>query len=144
MKAILFSAVALAALAATPAQAKLACYHLNQIEQALEAEYGEKPAFAGRDALLRERQDGPARRLWGLHSNDRGIPRPGMQVTDDAGSQPVGVVTSGTFSPSLRSGIGLALLSADLEPGDEVTVDVRGRPSKMSVVRPPFVERSPS
>ena len=103
-----------------------------------------KPAFAGRDALLRERQDGPARRLWGLHSNDRGIPRPGMQVTDDAGSQPVGVVTSGTFSPSLRSGIGLALLSADLEPGDEVTVDVRGRPSKMSVVRPPFVERSPS
>ena len=103
-----------------------------------------KTAFVGRDALLQERQAGPARRLWGLRSNDRGIPRPGMQVTAAEGSSDAGVVTSGTFSPTLRVGIGLALLDSDLEPGAEVTVDVRGRTSSMAVVRPPFVDRSPN
>jgi aminomethyltransferase len=103
-----------------------------------------KAAFSGRDALLAERERGPARRLWGLRSNDRGIPRPGMQVKDARGNAVVGMVTSGTFSPTLRVGIGLALVDAELEPGAEVTVDVRGRPSSMSVVRPPFVERSPN
>jgi aminomethyltransferase len=102
-----------------------------------------KAAFSGRAALLEERERGPARRLWGVRSNDRGIPRPGMQVKDAAG-EAVGTVTSGTFSPSLRVGIGLALVDAELEPGAEVMVDVRGRPSSMSVVRPPFVERSPN
>jgi aminomethyltransferase len=56
----------------------------------------------------------------------------------------VGEVTSGTFSPSLRTGIALALLqtSAGLGPGDEVAVDVRGRHCPMRVVRPPFVASS--
>ena len=56
MKAIcLAAATALTALAAAaPAQAKLACYHLAQIEQALGAEYGEKQAFAGREAKTGE------------------------------------------------------------------------------------------
>ena len=102
----------------------------------------DKPAFAGRDALTAERADGPRRRLWGLRANDRGIPRPGMQVSSVEGAV-VGEVTSGTFSPTLRSGIGLALLDAAIEPGAEVSVDVRGRPSAMTVVRPPFVERAP-
>jgi aminomethyltransferase len=103
-----------------------------------------KQSFPGRDALLRERQDGPARRLWGLRSNDRGIPRPGMRVMDVGASAEVGVMTSGTFSPTLRTGIGLALLETSLDPGAEVAVDVRGRSSTMSVVRPPFVDRSPN
>ncbi|MGZ4666548.1 MAG: glycine cleavage T C-terminal barrel domain-containing protein, partial [Frankiaceae bacterium] len=55
----------------------------------------------------------------------------------------VGEVTSGTFSPILRAGIGLALLAATVVPDEEVMVDVRGRPAAMSVVRPPFVSRSP-
>jgi aminomethyltransferase len=58
----------------------------------------------------------------------------------------VGEVTSGTFSPSLRVGIGLALLAnkgADAVGEDsEVEVDVRGRTSRMRVVRPPFVRPS--
>ena len=103
-----------------------------------------KAAFSGRDALLAEREAGPARRLWGVKANDRGIPRPGMQVKNANGDAVVGTVTSGTFSPTLRVGIGLALLAADLEPGAEVSVDVRGRASSMSVVRPPFVDRSPN
>jgi aminomethyltransferase len=54
----------------------------------------------------------------------------------------VGEVTSGTFSPTLKTGIALALLSAGVEPGAEVAVDVRGRRSRMRVVRPPFVASS--
>jgi aminomethyltransferase len=101
-----------------------------------------KPAFWGRDALLREKEAGPGRLLWGLASQDRGIPRPHLPVLPAAGTgEPVGEVTSGTFSPTLRRGIGLALLStaAGLGEGDEVVVDVRGRLSRMRVTRPPFV-----
>jgi aminomethyltransferase len=57
------------------------------------------------------------------------------------GDVPVGEVTSGTFSPTKRVGIGLALLdrASGLHEDDEVTVDVRGRTSRMRVVNPPFV-----
>ena len=56
----------------------------------------------------------------------------------------MGEVTSGTFSPTKRVGIGLALLAADagLGEGSEVEVDVRGRRSRMKVVKPPFVPSS--
>lgn len=100
-----------------------------------------KPAFWGRAALLAEKQAGPRRLLWGLLAQDRGIPRPHMAVASAAG-QPVGEVTSGTFSPTLRQGIGLALLDPSVAVGDLVSVDVRGRPSSMTVVRPPFVTPS--
>ncbi|CUU60101.1 aminomethyltransferase [Parafrankia irregularis] len=102
----------------------------------------DKPAFWGREALLAERAAGAARSLWGLRSNDRGIPRPHMRVTGAGGAE-VGEVTSGTFSPTLRQGIGLALLDRSVTAGDTVTVDVRGRVSSMTVVRPPFVSASP-
>jgi aminomethyltransferase len=97
----------------------------------------DKPAFWGRDALLAERAAGPARSLWGLEAQDRGIPRPHMTVSKDG--RPVGEVTSGTFSPTRRVGIGLALLERGTAEGDDVTVDVRGRTSVMKVVKPPFV-----
>jgi aminomethyltransferase len=102
-----------------------------------------KPEFWGRTALLAEREAGPRRALWGLESLDRGIPRPGMAVRSDVGDE-VGLVTSGTFSPTRRVGIGLALLAtaAGVGEGDEVSVDVRGRPARMRVVKPPFVEAS--
>lgn len=103
----------------------------------------DKPAFAGRDALVAERAAASGRRLWGLRATGRGIPRPGMDVTDAAGGQ-VGTVTSGTFSPTLRAGIGLALLDRPLGPGDSVAVSVRGRPEAFDVVRPPFVDRRPA
>ena len=95
----------------------------------------------GRDALLAERAAGTSRFLWGLLALDRGIPRPHMvvQVADADGARAVGEVTSGTFSPTLRQGIGLALLDRSVAEGDEVSVDVRGRPSTMRVVKPPFV-----
>jgi aminomethyltransferase len=101
-----------------------------------------KPEFWGRAALIAERDAGPTRALWGLESLDRGIPRPHMVVRLDGTD--VGEVTSGTFSPTKRVGIALALLNtaSGLAPGDEVEVDVRGRPSRMNVVKPPFVTPS--
>jgi aminomethyltransferase len=100
-----------------------------------------KDAFWGREALLVEREAGPERLLWGIEALDRGIPRSHMRVLSESGD-PIGEVTSGTFSPTLRKGIGLALLTTrgDLGEGSEVMLDVRGRTSTVRVVRPPFVE----
>jgi aminomethyltransferase len=98
-----------------------------------------KPEFWGRAALLAEKERGPARRLRGLRATGRGVPRAGMPVL--AGDAEVGTTTSGTFSPTLRTGIALALLdtAAELDLGATVAVDVRGRPLLCEVVRPPFV-----
>jgi aminomethyltransferase len=98
----------------------------------------EKPAFWGREALLAERERGPSRRLRGLRAIGRGVPRPHMTVRSAAGA-PVGETTSGTFSPTLRTGIALALLDRAVRPGDTVEVDVRGRALPCEVVTPPFV-----
>ncbi len=97
-----------------------------------------KDAFWGRDVLAAEKEAGPRRVLRGLVSNGRGIPRPGMRVllTDDV---PLGEITSGTFSPSLKKGVGLALVSAQVTDGAEVSVDVRGRREVFTLTRPPFV-----
>jgi aminomethyltransferase len=101
-----------------------------------------KPAFWGRDALLAEKAAGPRRMLWGLEAVGRGIPRSHMSVY--VADTVVGEVTSGTFSPTRKIGIGLALLdtSAGLAEGDQVDVDVRGRRAAMRVVKPPFVTPS--
>jgi len=100
-----------------------------------------KPVFWGADALRAERAAGPSRRLRGLRSTGRAIPRPGMDVVDAQGEQ-IGRLTSGTFSPTLGVGIGLALLSAAVEPGAAVGVVVRGRVEPFVVVKPPFVTPS--
>lgn len=109
----------------------------------------EKPEFIGRAALTAQRAAGPGRRLRGLLALDRGIPRPHMEVrrvadtdVDALSGEVIGEVTSGTFSPTLKQGIGLALLDSAIAVGDEVVVDVRGRASRFRVVKPPFVTPS--
>lgn len=102
-----------------------------------------KDAFWGREALLAEKQAGPVRVLRGLRAVGRGVPRAGMTVVgtgNEAG--PVGVVTSGTFSPTLGGGIALALIdtAAEVADGATVSVDVRGRALECEVVKPPFVD----
>jgi len=97
----------------------------------------DKERFWGREALLTEKQNGPRRLLWGLEALDRGIPRAHMSVLRDGA--PVGEVTSGTFSPTRKVGIGLALLDPSVSEGDELVVDVRGRTTAVRVVKPPFV-----
>jgi aminomethyltransferase len=97
-----------------------------------------KPEFWGREALVAEKAAGPARQSWGLLVTGRGIPRQHCAVTVDG--RPVGEVTSGTFSPTLRQGIALALLEPSVGLGDDVVVDVRGREVAATVVKPPFVQ----
>jgi aminomethyltransferase len=97
-----------------------------------------KDAFWGRDALVAEKAAGPSRVAWGLLATGRGIPRAHCEVRRDG--ELVGEVTSGTFSPTLRNGIALALLAPTVSEGDEVVIDVRGREVPARVVRPPFVE----
>jgi aminomethyltransferase len=102
-----------------------------------------KDAFWGRDALLAEKQAGPKRVLRGLRALGRGVLRPDLTVLD--GVTPIGVTTSGTYSPTLKVGIALALIDADVNgaaiaDGQTVSVDVRGRGLECEVVAPPFVE----
>ncbi|HEX8508858.1 MAG TPA: glycine cleavage system aminomethyltransferase GcvT [Propionibacteriaceae bacterium] len=97
-----------------------------------------KESFFGDEALRREKEKGPSRLLRGLQAVGRGIPRPGMAVLDDSGAD-IGVVTSGTFSPTLKTGIALALVdSRVVEPGT-VMVDIRGRGQPFVLVKPPLV-----
>ena len=100
-----------------------------------------KDAFWGRDALLAEKEAGPSRRLRGLVAVDRGIPRPGMSVTLTQ-DVPLCDITSGTFSPTLKKGIGLALVPTMVAPDAQVGVDIRGRREIFQLVDPPFVDPS--
>lgn len=100
----------------------------------------DKSQFRGRDVLVEQRANGVARTLRGLRALDRGIPRGEMQVyADEVGGTLIGETTSGTFSPSLKTGIALAFLDKQLADGAQVVIDVRGRPLKCEVVKPPFV-----
>ena len=93
--------------------------------------------FVGRAALLAQRENSTISRIRALKSLDRGIPRAGMKVMREG--EEIGEVTSGTFSPTLKVGIGLALLPRDIKKGDVVTIDIRGRLSQAEVVTLPFV-----
>jgi aminomethyltransferase len=96
-----------------------------------------KGEFIGREALVRQKAEGVTRRLVGLVLTERGFPRPGYAVL--ASGREVGVVTSGTVSPTLGEGIAMAYVPADLAaPDTEVQLDVRGRTAGALVVRPPF------
>ena len=104
----------------------------------------EKGDFRGREALVRQQREGLPSRLRGLRMHERRhIPRAHYPVFK--GDLVIGGVTSGTFSPLLETGIGLAYLwPGDVaDAGDEVEVDIRGRRGAATVVRPPFVDRSP-
>jgi aminomethyltransferase len=104
----------------------------------------DKGDFRGRHALARQLEEGLPSRLRGLRMHERRhIPRAHYPVF--MGDQVIGEVTSGTFSPLLERGIGLAYLWPGdvVELKDEVEVDIRGRRGVATVVRPPFVDRSP-
>jgi aminomethyltransferase len=97
-----------------------------------------KGPFLGSEVLSAQRLAGNLRTLKGVTSVDRGIPRAGMAVKDSQGRE-IGIVTSGTFSPSLKVGIALALIDPEFEVGAEVAIDVRGRQSLAKITNLPFV-----
>ena len=96
-----------------------------------------KPQFQGREVLQGQKGNGVTRRLVALISRDRGIPRPDMQVLNNGVE--VGIVTSGTFSPSLKVGIALALVDSEFKTGQQLTIDVRGRTSNVEIVKLPLM-----
>lgn len=97
-----------------------------------------KDAFWGRDKLVAEKEAGPKRILRGIVAVGRGIPRPHMTASLTA-DVPVGEVTSGTFSPTLKKGVGLVLVSTTVNPEAEIGIDVRGRREIFQLTKPPFV-----
>ena len=98
----------------------------------------QKESFFGAEALKVEKAAGPSRTLRGLKAAGRGIPRPHMLLTDPDGAV-IGEVTSGTFSPTLKTGIALALVDPNLPIGRSVIIDIRGRASEFVITKPPFV-----
>ena len=99
----------------------------------------EKPNFLGKDALVKEKVNGIKRKLVGIKAVERAIPRSHMRVLD-VDKKDIGEITSGTFSPTLKSGIALALVDSKIEINDKVFVDVRGNSLEFVVTKPPFVE----
>ncbi len=97
-----------------------------------------KPHFFGDAALRAEKEAGPVRTLRGLKAVRRGIPRPGMTVRSADGVE-LGTITSGTFSPTLKTGVALALIDSAVKLDDTVAVDIRGRTEAFLVTKPPFV-----
>jgi len=99
--------------------------------------------FIGQEALKRQKDAGPPRRLVGIEMIDKGIPRHGYVVF--AGGEEVGFVTTGTQSPTLKKNIGLALVKAEAAAvGQEVEVDIRGKRLKATIVPTPFYKRAKS
>ncbi|MBA3350362.1 MAG: glycine cleavage system aminomethyltransferase GcvT [Actinobacteria bacterium] len=97
--------------------------------------------FRGRQALAQIKEEGPARRLFGIACRSRGVPRQGHSVL--AAGEPLGEVTSGNFSPTLGRGIALAYAPANRvpPPGGAVEVVARSRRLDGDTLTPPFIER---
>jgi aminomethyltransferase len=125
------------------------CFHLhgndltperNPIEAGLGWCCKEETGFIGAEPISRARRDDPAEKLVPFKIEGVGIPRQGNTVL--AGDEQAGVVTSGTFSPSLEIGIGMAYVRADLaEPGTELEIDVRGKRRPARVASKPLYAR---
>jgi len=128
-------------------EAAMALYghELDEEHTLLEANLGwicklNKGDFTGREALRRQKEEGLRRKLVGFEVTERGIARDGQDVL--VGGERVGVVTSGSPAPFLKKNIGLAYVPAEqAAPGQELQIDVRGRPVGAKVVPTPFYKR---
>ena len=96
--------------------------------------------FINADYLRRQKEAGLARKMVAFAMVERGIPRSHYDLTDAAGTV-IGTVTSGTQSPLLNQGIGLGYVqTAYANPGTEIFVSIRNKPTKAQVVKLPFVK----
>jgi len=118
---------------------------MDETTTVVEADLGwivgwKKDAFLGSDVLKKQKTEGASRKLVGFEMLDRAIGRHGYDVYVDGGK--AGVVTSGTQTPFLKKGIGMAYLPADRSAaGTEFEIDIRGRRVKAKVVPMPFYKR---
>ena len=96
--------------------------------------------FPGADALRAIKNDGPKRIRIGLELSDKRVPREHFGIY--AGDQPIGEVTSGTFSPTLQKPIAMGYVPPQQsEPGTELSIDIRGTRQPARVVKLPFYKR---
>lgn len=96
-----------------------------------------KGSFVGRDALVKQRLEGPARKLVGFEMLERSVPRHGMEI--EIGGAVCGQVTSGLYAPTLDKFLGMAYLPADqAEIGAEIGIVIRGRTRAARIVKRPF------
>ncbi|WP_461863286.1 glycine cleavage T C-terminal barrel domain-containing protein, partial [Thermococcus sp.] len=95
--------------------------------------------FIGKEALLKQRERGLPSKMVHFKMVDKGIPREGYKVY--ANGELIGEVTSGTLSPLLGVGIGIAFVKPEYaKPGVELEIEIRGKPKKALTVAPPFYD----
>jgi len=100
----------------------------------------DKADFIGREALIKQKEGGISRKLVGLEMIDKGVPRQGYEVQVEGKN--AGYITSGSFSPTLKKNIALALIEVShAVPGSRVDVVVRNKALKAEVVKIPFYEK---
>lgn len=129
-------------------EARMALYgnDIDQTTTPIEADLAwivklDKGEFTGRDVIDREKKQGPRRKLVGFEMVDRGIARHGYPVVEDG--REIGVVTSGTHSPTLKKAIGLAYLPlVKSAQGSEFNILIRGKETRARVVPTPFYKRA--
>ena len=94
--------------------------------------------FINSDALKAQKAEGPQRKLIAFEIEDRGIPRQGYDIVDEAGNT-IGIVTSGTMSPSLNKGIGLGYVPSNISGfGEPIYIQIRKKAVKATIVKLPF------
>ena len=99
-----------------------------------------KREFIGKEALLKQKENGVKRKLVCLEMNERGIPRKGYEIF--SGHSKIGHVTSGTMSPSLGNGIAMGYVALPFnETGSELYVVIRGKELSAKVISPPFYKK---
>ena len=96
--------------------------------------------FIGKDALLKQKEKGTYERLTSMICTEKGIPRQGCEIRKEG--KKVGMITSGTMSPCLNTGIGMGYIHPDFRETDSVLeIMVRDKPVKAKVVKPPIVPK---
>ena len=124
------------------------CLYGNDIDQTtnpIEANLGwitklNKGEFVAKSILEKIKSDGPKRKLVGMLLSDKAVPRHGYQLVVNGAN--VGVVTSGTFSPSLEKGIAMGYVNVPhTEVGSKIAIDVRGKMVEATIVALPFLKK---
>ncbi|MDP1621510.1 MAG: glycine cleavage system aminomethyltransferase GcvT [Bacteroidales bacterium] len=100
--------------------------------------FTENKEFINKSALLKQKQEGPTRKLVGFEMVDKGIPRHDYEIADEQGNK-IGEVTSGTMGPSVKKAIGMGYVPTALSrEGDEIHIKIRDKILKARVVKLPF------
>ncbi|MBI3812761.1 MAG: glycine cleavage system aminomethyltransferase GcvT [Nitrospirae bacterium] len=100
----------------------------------------EKTDFIGRGVMVRQKENGIARKLIGFELSQRGVPRHGHKIL--SGEQEIGLVSSGNHSPSLNKGIGMGYIrTAFAKAGGEVQIDIRGNAVPAVISERPFYKK---